>query len=376
MIEYLVGLRAGSHLTSPLRQYYLTYRAVSSDYLQSLSGLSVIADLTREFIGSASQTPRLTDFTRFIRLNRELGRPIVNESWFISGEAAIMLLTVHKAKGLEFDSVYLIDAIENEWQPRHIGRKPPANLPMQPYGEHFDDYARLAYVAATRARRSFIVSSYSMDLKGQPLLASPLFNGLALSKLPPKLKSYELTLAALENSLSWPKLSSSDTRALLKERLDNFSLNATGLVQFLNVADGGPQHFLEQQLLRLPELKTDYMAYGTAMHAALQAAQNMINQGVYSFKAVLGEYQSSLSAQQLPNTSLERFISHGQKILGRLLNELKYELPKGGQAEVNFEHLTDSGVAIKGTFDHLYKEAKSLIISDYKTGTPLKSFSS
>ena len=61
-------------------------------------------------------------------------------------------MTVHKAKGLEFDTVIILDAIEENWKPRHIGRKPPANLPLQPYGEQYDDYVRLLYVAATRAK--------------------------------------------------------------------------------------------------------------------------------------------------------------------------------------------------------------------------------
>ena len=110
----------------------------------------------------------LADFTRFVRVNLDNSRGITDESVFVSSPHAVeKLYTIHKAKGLEFDRVYIIDAVEDNWRPRLAGRKPPANLPLEPPGEQDDDYIRLLYVAATRARHSLIISSYKQGRRAK-----------------------------------------------------------------------------------------------------------------------------------------------------------------------------------------------------------------
>lgn len=73
-----------------------------------------------------------------------------------SGPAGgVTLSTVHASKGLEFDKVYLIDAVEGEFPSR-------AALEDSPEGRAlFAEEARLFYVGATRARRELIFVSVS-----------------------------------------------------------------------------------------------------------------------------------------------------------------------------------------------------------------------
>jgi DNA helicase-2/ATP-dependent DNA helicase PcrA len=373
MLDYILGLRAGEVITSPLRQYFLDNKGLNSDYLETLSGLRVIQSHLGEYVGFNSTEPKLEDFVRFMQLNRTLERPIVDESWFVTKDKAVELMTVHKAKGLEFDTVFLLNATEHDWQPRHMGRKPPANLPLQPYGEHFDDYARLAYVAATRARRSFIVSGYLSDAGGKKLLISPLFQDLALID-----KSNELDepseINVLESSLSWPRLQMIDQKALLKPRLDNFKLSATGLITFLDLSQGGPDRFLERDLLRLPEAKIDYMSYGTAIHSAMQFAQNQVNESALNLSDVVAAYQTKLTSLQLPKVSLVRYLVHGEQVLKKLFTNYGFELEQGGQAEVSIGDANVNEVLLNGTLDHVQKNGNNLLITDYKTGTALTSF--
>jgi len=373
MMDYLIGLRAGQNLTSPLRDHYLSMQPLTSTYLESLSGLSVMQGLVKEFVGQNTGSPKLIDFVKFMDLNRTLGRQIVDESWFVSGDRAVELMTVHKAKGLEFDTVYLLDANESLWQPKRIGRKSPANLPLQSYGEHFDDYVRLAYVAATRSRKSFIVSSYSNDAKGQTALASPLFESLNVNKTNIE-DSPEVTLNVLESSLSWPRLDMADEKTLLKPRLEDYKLSATGLLRFLDLSNGGPAYFLEKDLLRLPDLTTDSMAYGTAIHYALQTAQNLTNEDGFDLQKVLADYEKKLASLQMHTTSYEKYLSHGNKLLLSLFDNPDFKFIKGGRAEVSINDIQLNNVPLNGTLDHVLVEDDTLIISDYKTGNALHSF--
>ncbi|HET9098591.1 MAG TPA: ATP-dependent DNA helicase [Candidatus Saccharimonadales bacterium] len=374
LIEYLIGLRTGEYLTSPLREYFLTLKGINSRYLETLSGLNVLRELVSDFSATRSVMPELNDFVRFMKLNQELGRQIVDESWFVSSDRAVQLMTIHKSKGLEFDIVYLLDANEKDWQPRHIGRKPPANLPLQPYGEVNDDYVRLAYVAATRSRSTLVVSSFMNDTSGQKLLSSPLFDPLEAHVYDTKDETPGQRITVLEAGLSWPRLTSTDEKALLGPRLSSFSLSPTALLQYLDVTTGGPRAFLENHLLRLPSSYTPHMAYGVAMHSALQTAQQLINTQQFDLDKIKTAFASSLEAQQQPSSSLHRYLPQGEKILDRLFNDFGFSLPEGGQAELALSLELDAGIMLKGVIDNGYVEDGGLLISDYKTGKPLGSF--
>jgi DNA helicase-2/ATP-dependent DNA helicase PcrA len=370
ILDYLIGLRAGSHLTSPLRQYFLTLRPVDSTYLEGLSAIQTLRDAANEF-ATAHGKADLEDYVRFIGLHNELQRPITDESWFLSGGHTVQLMTVHKSKGLEFDTVFLADATEDNWKPRHIGRKPPANLPLQPYGEQYDDYVRLLYVAATRARSSFVVTSYAFDGQGRELLSTPLINQLPVLEIDSKQVD---TVEVLEQTVGWPRLESSDEKSLLQARIDKYRLSPTAFLQFLDITTGGPQHFLERQLLRLPEVTTATMAYGTAIHRALQIGQQLSNSNRFTLQAVLETYETALEGQLMTTTDYSRYLEHGKKTLINLFEEKGYELTKDGQPEVSINELRLGDALVTGKIDLVNANGNELLISDYKTGKPLTNF--
>ncbi|MGI9027537.1 MAG: ATP-dependent helicase, partial [Candidatus Saccharimonadales bacterium] len=255
MIEYFLGLVTGQHMTSPLHDYYIQKGEITNDYLHGLSAIRMLRDLVTEFSNSTNDTAvSLTDFIAFISINQQNNRGITDESPFVIEGRSVELYTVHKAKGLEFDQVFIIDAVEDAWKPRIAGRKPPANLPLQPPGEHEDDYIRLLYVAATRAKHSLFVTSYQFDSSGKDVLATP-FIRQAIPEATVSQQTEVSVVTILEENLRWPRLNSKDEKALLRGRLANYNLSATHLLTFLDVAKAGPQVFLERHILRLPTAK-------------------------------------------------------------------------------------------------------------------------
>ncbi|MGZ6005748.1 MAG: 3'-5' exonuclease, partial [Candidatus Saccharimonadales bacterium] len=370
MLDYLIGFRAGTHMTSPLREYFLALRPIDNTYLIGLSGLQVLRGATGEFVAASGRT-QLSDFVRFLQLHKELQRPITDESWFASGDQAVQLMTVHKAKGLEFGTVFLLEATEDNWKPRHIGRKPPANLPLQPYGEQYDDYVRLLYVAATRAKHSLIISSYANDGQGRPLLPTPLITSVPMEVV--KANPAE-SIVALEASLGWPRLDPGDERAMLKARLQDYKLSPTALLQFLDVTTGGPQRFLERQLLRLPEVTTPTMAFGTAIHRSLQVGQQLTNKGRFSLQDVIESYESTLELQPMTNSDFKRYLEHGTKTINNLFEKNGYKLLEGGQPEIGISDIDFFGARVTGKLDLINADKDEVIITDYKTGKPLTNF--
>ncbi len=368
ILEYILGLREGEYMLSPFRTYYLALSPVSSDYLETLSAIELLRGLVNEF---SANNPTLSDFVRFVELNLSTKRVIADESWFVSGDDAVQLLTVYKAKGLEFEHVYVIDAIDDMWSPRSGGRKSPANLRLQSYGENYDDYVRLLYVASTRAKSMFTATSYATDSKGDELLPTPI-----LSVVSPDIIQSELTesTVVLEEGLRWPRLKSKDEHALLTDRLENFELSPTALINFLNIAESGPKEFLERHILRLPTPGSVAGSFGTAIHASLETAQRLINEGHFELSTVVDRYESALIREHLISSDFERLMNRGEKLLTDILNDNLVGLERGGKTEQNIDGVIVENAHIKGKIDLINEDKSQILISDYKTGKPLASF--
>lgn len=393
--EYMLGLRPGQHMTSPLREYFIgdhansrdissspgatqknkTSQLIRSQYLESLSAIRLLQNLTKEF--AATEQTSLQDFIRFIQVSQDSGRGITDESIITGAKRAVELYTIHKAKGLEFDHVYLVDAIDDNWRPRHIGRKPPANLPLQPPGETDDDYVRLLYVATTRAKASITVTSYRYSDSGKELLATPYIDSILPgidTPAPPNLRPEKI----IEETLAWPRLEHDSEVSHLRPLLANYQLSATHLLNFLDVTQGGPQHFLERHLLRIPEPQSDAMAYGNAVHHALQLAQDMCNAGQFELERVTTVYQTELHKHQLPHDTYEKYAQYGKDVIEQFLSNSVFQLTPGTKAEQQLNDVIIGNAIAKGVLDALHIESTdgttTALITDYKTGSPLSSF--
>jgi DNA helicase II / ATP-dependent DNA helicase PcrA len=368
VMEYILGLREGEYMVSPFRDYYLSLKQLSSEYMEAVSAISNLLGLTQEF---ADQKATLQDFVRFIELNRTTGSTIADESWFVSGEKAVKLLTVYKAKGLEFDHVFVVDAIESMWRPRSGGRTSPANLMLQAYGEKYDDYIRLLYVSVTRARQNFIATGYMADDKGAEILATPLLGMLPTEVIE---SPAENPIEVIESDIRWPRLDTNNEKILLSERLSNLSLSQSALIDFLNVAEAGPASFIERHLLHIPKARSESGSYGTAIHAALETAQRLVNTSKLDLGTILDRFEAALADEHLSPLDFERFKNRGEVLLNKLFAEPQLEFFKGGLAEQRISDVILSDAKINGKIDRIDIIDRSLIISDYKTGGSLTSF--
>lgn len=370
-IEQIIGLRESDHYRSPVRDYFLASKSDINGYFHGLSAIQLLRSLVHEF--AAGSEPNLADLARFVEINKQNGVTVADESPFISGVDGVQLLSVHKAKGLEFNHVYIIDAIEDNWKPRSGGRKPPANLPLQPPGDDFDDYVRLMYVAATRAKASLTFTCYHQDHAGRDVAPATILQGVlpietAYEDDPEKL------ISVLEQNLAWPALSGGQEREMLKARLETYSLSVTHLQNFLDISRGGPQYFKERNLLRLPEVKTPSLSYGTAMHEALDRAQKLTNQAGFDLAKVLDSFGASLKAEQISPVDYERYLAKGRQTLTRLFDKFDFVLLAGSSSEQNFKDISLGTARIGGKLDRVDRTGGKIIISDYKTGSPLASF--
>ncbi|HMS31465.1 MAG TPA: PD-(D/E)XK nuclease family protein, partial [Candidatus Saccharibacteria bacterium] len=316
--------------------------------------------------------PTLAEFLQFITTEQANKKVIANSFGLKDDARAVDLLSVHKAKGLEFDAVFIVDAVEKDWQPTGNRHGVPANLPLHAPLETEDEYARLMYVAATRAKHTLTFTSYKYNAAGEEVLATPLLQ--AFPPIDAPRPDTDQSMAILEHALTWPRLETTAEKEVLAPVIENFTINATNLINFLDVTEGGPATFLERSLLRLPQAKSDSMSHGTAVHSALELAQKQVNLGTFDLSAVKAEYRRVLTKEHIPAERLPLQVEQGEKNLDRLFTDFEYQLEKGSQPEQSLKDLNAYDARIGGKLDRIdFVNEETLRIVDYKTGSGLHS---
>ena len=360
-VEYLLGLREVEGYQFSVRSYYLGgERDVL--YMESLSALQKLRSLVTEF---SKDEPTLAQFVEFMRLNQRHGVTISEHSTFVSGDNPVELMTAHAAKGLEFDQVYIIDALEKEWSPKSGGQKPPANLDaMQPHGDSPDDYARLLFVAMTRARKNLFLTSYKQNDQGKQLLASSFIRHVEPVPTEPSSTAVETA----ESSLRWPHLNTDDMRNLLGPVVEDYQLSITHIQNFLDIPSGGPQYFFEQNLLRVPSQKSAHLAYGSAIHAGIEAAHHLTNQDKLSVDGAIGAFDKQLDYEQVEPDEKQRYSEKGHRLLHELIDQQRIVLQKGDQPERVIRDIRIGEARIGGKLDVVRVGDGEVRIIDYKTG--------
>ena len=389
MIDVIIGKDQPGEYHSPLFDYYFSEQRRQNEpdvYLTYLEALRTIRGKLREYQGS--EAAFLPDFIEFTSLHRRLGTTIVSQRPALDQpDDAVNLMTAHKSKGLEFDTVYIVGAIDTSWgervrsMPNLIGY--PANLPLAPAGNTYDERLRLFFVAMTRAKRQLYVSYATSDDNGKATdLASFLLDEAhPVATWAPKHTIASAT-AALELDWYQPLLTvdAPSMKSLLEPTLERYKISATHLNHFLDLTHGGPQGFLLDNLLRFPVSDTPNAAYGRAVHAVLQRTHtHLVATGNHRpLEDILHDFDKTLSAQHLSSGDLATFQQKGSSALQAFMSEYASSFTTTQRAEVNFagQGVTIGDARLTGAIDliDVDKAAKQLVVTDYKTGTAARSW--
>ena len=150
-------------------------------------------------------------------------------------------------------------------------------------------------------------------------------------------------------------------------------LSPTHLNNFLNIIDGGPMMFLEQNLLRFPQAKTASSVYGTAIHKALEDAHIMARKDgrLPKLETIISIFKKELSYGRLLDFEEEKLNVRGENVLTRYYELKKDEIKTGTQVEINFakQSVMVDGALLTGKIDKvLVNNNKEWVVVDLKTG--------
>lgn len=322
------------------------------------------------------QLHRLLEILRSMDANR-LAIPLRKTLEVTEG---VQFLTAHSAKGLEFEQVYLLDAVKDNWEPG--GRRSsysfslPDTLTLSGEEDALEARRRLFYVALTRARTQLHIS-YSLEDQSKPLQRSRFIDELPLDELisweereadPDTLQLAEI-LQMTTNTR--PKLPARDPE-LVASLLEDFSLSVSAMNRYLRC----PLAFYYQHILRVPVLQSEAASYGLAMHNALERLFEQMhlskNKQFPSEAQFLQLFDWEMEKQSpfFSPKDYKRRLQAGQQNLSAYYQQHIQQWHKQVRVELNIRNTEVNGVPINGMIDklELHGTSKAHVV-DYKTGS-------
>lgn len=389
-IDELVGIPTGEEsggFRSPFYQYYFSESVLQETpdaYIGVLEALRTLRTRLREY--QPNRAPHIQDFLEFIRMHRELGTTVTSIRSSSTGiDDAINLMTAHKSKGLEYDTVYIINSVDSKWGERVRSRSPlisyPENLVIKPNSDSYDERLRLYFVAMTRAKRQLYISYSSKNDTGRETLPASFLAG---TTIPEHTESPEHTTELLTtlNELAWhDKITDNPTdsmKKLLTPTLEKYKLSSTHLNNFIDLSRGGPSAFLMNNLLRFPQAKSASASYGTAVHATLQRAHNhLVATGERRpVEDVLGDFVNELGRQRLSEADFALFSKKGSDSITAFLAANYSSFNQHQKTELNFagQNVVVGNARLTGSMDLVDIADNRITVTDYKTGKPSNSW--
>ncbi len=394
MLDYLVGSTpvgiAGEDdtptVTSPLYDYYFSKDRSQSQpdlYLRYLEGLRTIRTALRDHDIDATKIPTLATFIQFVESYQQTGAILTSIHRPSLDDSAVQLMTAHKSKGLEFDTVYITGAIDSMWGERVRTRSRligyPENLPLATAGDSSDERLRLFFVAATRAKRRLIMSYATTSDTDKPLERASFLSILE----PTAIDAPPVTDEPAQAEIRWYRRFTEphhELKEILAPTLANYKLSATHLGNFLDVTRGGPHNFLIQNLLRFPQSMSAAAAYGSAIHATLQRAHAHLSatQKQRAVEDILHDYEAELAQYRLRSDDTARYSQKGVESLQVFLSAKYDSFTPTQRVELNFagqQSIVDTA-HLTGKLDlvDIDTTAKTMAVTDYKTGQPSRTW--
>ncbi len=325
-------------------------------------------------------------FFENLKLLKEHNIPLTQSTKLIENDV-VNLMTAHKAKGREFEQVFLIKFVDKKWgnnRERELFKLPQNLLSTQEIlkKEKNEDERRLFYVSLTRAKHGvYITSSNEYQNSESNKQCNP---SLFKEELPSSLiscmdtsgneKNYvQKYFASFKNPDSGFKTQDSGEKQFLLDVVKEFRLNVTALNTYLQC----PYKFKLNTLLKTPRAKDRTLSLGTAVHKALELFFKHIKdkRQVPNINFLHEEFEKALKFEILSENDYKDSFKKGQKLLSAYyqFHEGNFKRPLFTEKffGYGFHKIYLDNIPLVGKVDKIEfvdEEKKAVKVVDYKTG--------
>lgn len=405
MLDYLIGTTAADtheadlpQVYSPLREYY-TSTAIQAEapelFYETVSHLTVLRARLRDHQQTGDRTLTLQNFIDFIDIYEAAGERMINTSPYSQQADAVQLMTVFKAKGLEFQHVFLPSLQDEVWGGTSRGQSNrltlPVNLaPIRHAGATDDERLRILFVAITRAKTGLHLSSVTQTYSGKPTKhlrylderedSDGTMRDYILPSFAQPVRRSETeppALSLLERD--WRRrhtdsMNATDLSALLEHTITNYRLSPTHLSSFTDLEYGGPQRFFFTTILRFPEAPSPDGEFGNAVHETLEWLQHQVTEqgSLPPTSETLQYFTDRMQRKTLATDRIAMETERGRVALAAYTAARGKQYKPADRAEFNFrsEGIHLGTIRLSGKVDRLEIDParRTITVVDYKTG--------
>jgi len=367
---------------------WLNFILASGSGLDTLKKLSTFFNFVKE-LNVRDHNISVRQLLENINLLREHGLSIELEPWHTAAEA-VRLMTAHRAKGLEFDHVFLIRLNDRHW-----GNNSQRNKLSLPQGlvkldlvidqENNEDERRLFYTALTRARQKAVLTRALHNSGGRQTVPSIFLQEISAHVTARPTLAFSAETSQLAGPMKpAPHHQLLDLKAWLKGNLENYVMSVTHLNNYLNC----PRKFYIKNILQVPAARSPQQALGTAVHAALGKFITDYSQSdrLPGSEHLVYLFRSFLQREILTPTQFKHALAVGTKLLSDYWQQYKADWSRPAISEYSFRshHVVAAGVPITGQIDKLelvdnrpgavraWPKNSPVNVVDYKTGDPVR----
>lgn len=373
-LEYFAKLAKNKPLLTSLEtiireSQFIPYLLSLPESLSALEKLDSLLTGVKTLV-ETKKDARMSDFIDFVD-TLELHGGKLARSKRQTFENRVALMTAHRSKGLEFDTVYIIGTTDGKW-----GNKRSVEhftLPIEGRTvlteDNDEDERRLFYVAITRARKEVIATFALTDAGGKQKIRSQFIEEI-ISHVKPG--SYVFTVVP-HMVLTEPKPHGPDIKDVeyLRKLFLEQGMNVTALNNYLTC----PWRYFFENLVRIPHAPEKHQMFGIAVHSALKEEIGRIRKGEKPDKAyLLDSFVRNLTRQPLSTDEFEESKKKGLKALDGYFDEhaQKWDvemIPELSIAGISIPLVNDEHLLLRGQLDRIDIAGGRVTVVDYKTGS-------
>jgi len=296
----------------------------------------------------------------------------------------IHLMTAHKSKGLEFDYVYIVNAINGHWG--HRRNYENIKLPEQVYmllkkvKESFpdvssdDDERNLFYVAITRARKQVFITYAEHNQDGRQQLPCQFIQEIKQEFIEHVDTSEQEEEFNKHKDIEFaPIVSIQPTikeKSFLNPLFYEQGLSVTALNNYIEC----PWKYFYKNLIRIPESPNKYMMFGTAVHIALKNYfDRFIKENDPGEKYLIRRFSEGLIQQPIGESDYIEMLDKGKIALSGYYNNYHNSWQSNIINEFDINGIEiDKNILIRGKIDkiEILNASNNVNVVDYKTGKP------